>query len=104
MAAELSVIHWRDIPMQLVARGPGGASARALLSDRFQESVDAAAMVAGLIDSDDYTAQMRMDKRACGEDLDAEVEAVRAALEVEWTDEILRAAIRAGGYRDRAPA
>jgi hypothetical protein len=104
MAAELTVIHWRDIPMQLVARGPDGASARSLLSDRFQESVDAAAMVAGLIGSDDYTAQMRMDKRACGDDLDAEVESARAALEAEWTDEILRAAIRAGGYRGREPA
>jgi hypothetical protein len=104
MAAELTVIHWRDIPMQLVARGPAGASARALLTDRFQEAVDASAMVAGLIGSDDYTAQMRMDKRACGDDLDAEVEAARAALEAEWSDDVLRAAIRAGGYRDRAPA
>ncbi len=104
MAAELTVIHWRDIPMQLVGRAPDGASARALLTDRFQEAVDASAMVAGLIGSDDYTAQMRMDKRACGNDLDAEVEAARAALEAEWTDDVLRAAIRAGGYRDRAPA
>ena len=104
MAAELTVIHWRDIPMQLVARGPDGATARALLTDRFQEAVDASAMVAGLIGSDEYTEQMRMDKRACEDDLDAEVESVRAALESEWTDEILRAAIRAGGYRDRAPA
>jgi hypothetical protein len=104
MAAELTVIHWRDIPMQLVARAPDGASARALLTDRFQEAVDASAMVAGLIGSDDYTAQMRMDKRACGDDLDAEVEVARAALEAEWTDDVLRAAIRAGGYRDRAPA
>jgi hypothetical protein len=61
-------------------------------------------MVAGLIGSDDYTAQMRMDKRQCGDDLDAEVESTRAALETEWTDEVLRAAIRSGGYRDRAPA
>ena len=104
MGAELTVIHWRDIPMQLVARAADGTTARALLSERFQESVDAAAMVAGLIGSDDYTSQMRMDKRPCGDDLDAEVEAVRTALEAEWTDEILRASIRAGGYRDRAPA
>ena len=104
MPAELTVIHWRDIPMQLVARGPGGASARALLTERFQEAVDASAMVAGLIGSDEYTEQMRMDKRACGDDLDAEVEAARVALESEWTDEVLRTAIRAGGYRDRAPA
>ena len=104
MAAELTIIHWRDIPMQLVARGPEGATARALLTERFQEAVDASAMVAGLIGSSEYTDQMRMDKRSCGDDLDAEVESARATLEAEWTDEVLRAAIRAGGYRDRAPA
>ena len=104
MANELTVIHWRDIPMQIVARGPEGKSARALLTDRFQEAVDASAMVAGLIGSDEYTEQMRMDKRQCGDDLEAEVETARADLEAEWTDEVLRAAIRAGGYRDRAPA
>ena len=104
MANELTVIHWRDIPMQIVARGPDGASARALLTDRFQEAVDASAMVAGLIGSDEYTEQMRMDKRVCGPDLEAEVETARADLEADWTDEVLRAAIRAGGYRDRAPA
>ena len=47
LMAELTVIRWRDIPMQVVARGDGATSARALLSDRFQEAVDASAMVAG---------------------------------------------------------
>ena len=61
-------------------------------------------MVAGLIGSDEYTEQMRMDKRACGDDLEAEVERRGRHLEADWTDEVLRAAIRAGGYRDRAPA
>ncbi|MGZ5345918.1 MAG: virulence factor, partial [Actinomycetota bacterium] len=59
--AELTVIRWRDIPMQLVARGEGDAAARALLPERFQEAVDAAAMVAGMIGSDDYTEQMQME-------------------------------------------
>ena len=72
--AELTVIRWRDIPMQVVARGEGG-TARRLLPDRFQEAVDASAMVDGLIGSDDYTAQMVMDRRGCGEDLEAEVQA-----------------------------
>jgi hypothetical protein len=102
--AELTVIRWRDIPMQIVARGDGGASARALLPERFQEAVDAAAMVAGLIGSDEYTQQMRMDKRPCDDDLDAAVAAVTAELEAEWTDEILRTAIRSGGVEGGAPA
>ena len=101
--AELTVIRWRDIPMQVVARGGRGESARALLADRFQVAVDASAMVDGLIDSDDYTAQMRMDKRPCGDDLEAEVRAVAEELERDWTDDVLRATIRAGGVRGGDP-
>lgn len=97
--AELTVIRWRDIPMQIVARGEGDAAARALLPERFQEAVDAAAMVAGLIGSDDYTEQMQMERRPCGDDLDAEVVAEQSRLENEWTDEVLRATIRSGGVK-----
>src|SRR4249920_452048 len=104
IVAELTVIRWRDIPMQIVARGDGGTSARALLPERFQEAVDAAAMLAGLIGSDDYTEQMQMDKRPCDDDLDAAVAAAVAALETEWTDEVLRAAIRSGGVEGGEPA
>ena len=102
--AELTVIRWRDIPMQVVARGEGGVSARALLPERFQEAVDAAAMVAGLIDSDDYTSQMAMDRRPCDDSaIDEEVRAEAERLEAEWSDELLRAVIRTGGLRE-APA
>jgi hypothetical protein len=97
--AQLTVIRWRDLPMQVVVRGDGG-TARALLSDRFQEAVDAAAMVAGLIGSDDYTEQMAMDRRPCGDDLETEAQAEAARLEAEWTDEVLRATIRSSGVRE----
>jgi Virulence factor len=101
--AELTVIRWRDIPMQVVARASDGTSARALLSERFQEAVDAAAMVAGLIGSDDYTGQMAMDRREIADDaVQAEVDAQAATLEDEWSDELLRAVIRTGGMREGA--
>ena len=101
--AELTVIRWRDIPMQVLARGAGGGSARALLPDRFQEAVDAAAMVAGLIGSDDYTAQMRMDTRSCGDDLQHEVDSETVRLLSDWDDDLLKATIRAGGVQGGAP-
>jgi hypothetical protein len=101
--AELTLITWRDIPLQVVARS-GRDSARALLPDRFQEAVDAAAMSAGLIGSDDYTEQMRMERSACGDDLQAEADAAAGRLQAEWTDDLLRAAIRSGGYRGDRPA
>jgi Virulence factor len=102
VAGELTVIRWRDIPMQVVARGDGGASARRLLPDRFQEAVDAAAMVGGLIGSDDYTEQMTMDRRACGDDLEAEVQAEADRLEADWTEDVMKVAIRSGGVRGGA--
>jgi hypothetical protein len=100
--AELTVIKWRDIPMQIVVRDDAGASARRLLPDRFQEAVDAAAMVAGLIGSDDYTAQMAMDRSDVGDDLEAEAQAAEDAVLAEWTEDALKVAIRAGGYKGGA--
>jgi cvfA/B/C family virulence factor len=97
--AELTVIKWRDIPMQIVVRDDAGGSARRLLPDRFQEAVDAAAMVAGLIGSDDYTEQMMMDRSQVGDDLEAEATAAEQAVLAEWSEDQLKVAIRAGGYQ-----
>ena len=59
-------------------------------------------MVAGLIGSDDYTEQMVMDRRAVGDDLEAEAQAPRSArIEAEWTDDVMKIAIRAGGVPGR---
>ena len=54
----------------------------------------------GLIGSDDYTAEMRMDRRPCGGDLQAEVDAEVERLLAAWPEDVLRAAIRAGGVRE----
>jgi Virulence factor len=97
--AELTVITWRDIPAQVVARGGRGSSARMLLPDRFQEAIDAAAMVAGLTGSDAYGEHWAMHRRECGDDLEAEVDSEGARLVADWDEDVLREAIRAGGLR-----
>ena len=52
--ATVQVLYWHDIPVQV--RASAGRERRSLsLSDRFQEAVDRAAMMVGLIDSDEYT-------------------------------------------------
>ena len=71
--------------------------------ERFQEAVDAAAMVAGPIGSDDYTEQMRMDARACGDDLQHEVDTETVQILSEWDEDLLKATIRSGGVRGGAP-
>ena len=77
-------------------------SARTLLPEKFQESIDAAAMVAGLTGSDEYGEHWTMNRRDCGDDLQAEVDAEAGKLLAEWDDIALRAAIRTGGLRDAA--
>jgi len=96
--AELTVILWRDIPAQLTATG-GGATVRRELSPRFQNAIDAAAMRAGLVGSDEYLAGWRRETRACADDLDAEVAAEAGRLEAEFDRETLLALTRNGGAR-----
>ena len=78
--------------------GQGGtAAARAQLSDRFQEAIDAAAMSAGLFDSDGYLEEWRRRTRACGDDLEAEVTDEAARIEQAYGDDELATLARAGG-------
>jgi hypothetical protein len=52
--ATVQVLYWHDIPVQV--RAIAGRERRSVsLSERFQEAVDKAAMIVGVIDSDDYT-------------------------------------------------
>ena len=75
----------------------GSRTARAQLSDRFQKAIDAAAMRAGLTDSDAYLDEWRRETRPCGEDIDAEVAAEAERLEHQYTREVLLELTRAGG-------
>jgi Virulence factor len=98
---ELTIIFWRDIPAQVTA-GKGRGAARAQLSDRFQEAIDAAAMRAGLIGTDAYLEEWRRASRICGDDLDTEVAAAAAQLEDEYPDERLERLARASGEEEPA--
>jgi len=97
---ELTVISWRDIPAQVTA-GKGRQASRAQLPERFQEAIDAAAMRAGLIGTDSYLEEWRREARPCGDDLDAEVAAVAAQLEDDYTEERLERLVRASGEEER---
>ncbi len=74
MPAELTVISWRDIPAQVVARS-GRTRASVELPSRFQVAIDRAAMNAGLFGSDAYLEEWQRTSRPCGEDLDSEASA-----------------------------
>ena len=96
---ELAVISWRDIPAQVTATGADGASARVQLPDRYQQAIDAAAMKAGLVESDAYLEEWRRESRPCGDDLEAEVAAEVERIEAAHPREVLVALTRNGGLR-----
>jgi hypothetical protein len=98
---ELTVISWRAIPAQVTA-GKGRGAARAQLSERFQEAIDAAAMRAGMIGTDSYLEEWRREARDCGDDLAAEVARVASELESEYTDERLERLVRSNGEEEQA--
>ena len=93
---DLTVIWWRDIPAQVVAKS-GRTTARVQLGQRFQEAIDAAAMRAGLIGTDAYLAEWRREQRECGDDLEAEVAEEAAWLEAAYPDDTLERLVRADG-------
>jgi hypothetical protein len=94
--AELTVIWWRDIPAQVIARRDR-TTARAVLSDRFQEAIDAAATRAGLVGTDDYLNEWRRVSGPCDEGLDAVVAREVERLEAAYPDERLESIAKAGG-------
>jgi hypothetical protein len=98
---DLAVIYWRDLPAQVTARDDD-TSVRVELSDRFQKAIDAAAMKAGLVGSDDYLEEWRRETRTCGADLERETAEEAARLEAEHPTEELRRLIRSGGRREPA--
>lgn len=93
----LSLISWRDIPSQVVVKR-GRETAKLMLSHRFQEAVDRAAMRAGKTGSDAYIADWkRSEPQPCGDDLQAAAQAEAARLEAAYSDDDLLRLIRAHG-------
>ena len=98
MSAELTVIRWRDIPAQVVAKR-GRESARRELSPRFQVAIDRAAMYAGLFGTDEYLNEWVRDSRPCSDDLEQEADQEARRLESEFSPEVLNEIAGRGGLR-----
>jgi hypothetical protein len=94
--ASLTVIWWRDIPAQVLARD-GRRASKVQLHPRFQVAIDKAASRAGKRAYNDYIEEWRKVARACGEDLEAEVNAEVERLEAEFDRHRLAELIQSGG-------
>ena len=92
----LTVIWWRDIPAQVLARD-GRRSSKVVLHPRFQVAIDKAANRAGKRAYNDYIEEWRKAARACGDDLEGEVNAEVERLEAEYDKHRLAELIQSGG-------
>ena len=98
MTSRYQIIYWRDIPAQVKARSQNVRSAREL-SARFQEAIDAAAMVSGAAGTDDYLSAWRTSEWQSGEgDIEDLLDEIVSKFEGEYTEERLSALKRTGGY------
>ena len=98
---KLILISWRDIPSQVIAQR-GRRREKAMLSQRFQEAIDRAAMRAGKGSSDAYIAEWRRDRKTLETDDDLGVIARAEAdrLEAEHPDERLHRMIKNHGSNE----
>jgi len=96
MAATLTVIWWRDIPAQVIAKDRR-QSHKIVLHPRFQVAIDRAAKVAGMEDWNVYLEQWRKEQRACSDDVKAEAEAEASRLEQDYPKELLNDLVKSGG-------
>lgn len=102
--AQLTVVYWRDIPVQVIVK-QGRQAAKRQLAERFEKAIDRAAMKAKLRDTDSYLAEWRRaDPVAVGDDLEAEAAAAAERLEADYPDSRLDALVAAGGLDGGAPA
>ncbi len=94
--AKLTTVFWRDIPAQVIAKERRD-TAKAVLSDRFAEAIDKAAMRAQMAGTDAYLEQWRREVVNCGKDLQAVVDEAAAALEQAYDDARLETLVANGG-------
>ena len=97
---KLILISWREIPSQVIVQR-GRKREKAMLSQRFQEAIDRAAMRAGKGSSDAYIAEWRRDRTTLETDDELADIARREVtrLESEFTDERLARLVRDHGQQ-----
>ena len=80
---DLTVIYWRDIPAQVLAK-QGRQRVRKKLSDRFHHGIDRAAMRAKKIDADAYLDDWRRETVKRSGDMESLVAEMARQLEADF--------------------
>jgi Virulence factor len=103
MPGTLTVIWWRDIPAQVVAKDKRRAS-KVVLHPRFQVAIDRAAVKSGRREMDAYIAEWRKEQRRCGDDLEREAREEAERLEAGYPKERLNELVATGGVDEARAA
>jgi len=92
------VVYWRDIPSQVIIKR-GRNKGKWMLSGRFLEAIDSAAMKAGKAGTDAYVEEWRRVTTPVegSEDIQAQAKIEADQLEIDFPDERLAVLIAAGG-------
>lgn len=92
------VVYWRDIPSQVLIKR-GRNKGKWMLSERFQEAIDSAAMKSGKAGTDDYVTEWRRVTTNCEEceDIQAQAKLEADQFETDYPDARLKTLIAAGG-------
>ncbi|MCB1619281.1 MAG: virulence factor [Thiothrix sp.] len=92
------IVYWRDIPSQVTIQ-QGRTKGKWLMSQRFQEAIDRAAIRAGKADTDSYVAEWRRETSdyACDGELEACARAEVALLEAAFPEALLNRMVNNGG-------
>jgi hypothetical protein len=94
--AKLIRMYWRDIPAQVIAK-QGRKTAKVMLSSRFQEAIDRAAMRAGKGSSDAYMEDWRREYEDMDGDLQSAAAAAAEVFEAAFDDAQLERLVKAHG-------
>ena len=94
------LVFWRDIPAQVLVKR-GRDRGKAILSQRFQEAIDRAAMRAGKGGSDEYLADWRRKLSAFDGDGSPQslAEQMALAIEREYSDDDIKILVKAKGLK-----
>lgn len=102
MAGQYQIIYWRDIPSQIKAKVKRKRMSRPL-TDRFLQTIDAAAMASGETDTDEYLAEWKPSPwQPIEGDPNEFLDALAAKIEADYTGKRLSQLAKNGGREPEA--
>lgn len=103
--AQLTIVYWRDIPAQVIAKKGRREQVKKILDTRFEKAIDRAAMRGKARSTDDYLAEWRKSEpQDISDDLEVEATAVAARLERDYDSVRLDQLVANKGWNDSDPS